>query len=116
MPWLWLWSSCCFRKCSCLADWRHMVIISAHASIVCLFGFFFPGVILCMWMRSSVLVSAGWTSREKEDEEEEEEEEEDGARAADDAASFDSHDSAQTPPLIHPHVLDARTAPPAGAQ
>lgn len=42
-PWFWLWSSsCCFLRCSCLADWRHMVIISVQASILLLLMRFLP--------------------------------------------------------------------------
>lgn len=45
MAWFWLCpSSCCFLKCSCFADWRHMVIISAQANILLLsisLSFFF---------------------------------------------------------------------------
>lgn len=39
MPWFWLWSSsCCFLQCSCLGDWRHMVISSVQANILLLLG------------------------------------------------------------------------------
>lgn len=50
-PWLWLRSSsCCLLRCSCLADCRHIVIISVQANIL------IPSTAVCAplrWKRES---------------------------------------------------------------
>lgn len=62
IPWLCLWSSSCrFLKCSCLADWRHMVMSSVQASILLL-----PFKIWCFFV-FFLLMSYGEVALARED-------------------------------------------------